>query len=47
MMVTVTNTAPYFTVAGYSEMVVPMNSLYTFKMSDFADAEGHSVNLGL
>ena len=47
MMVTVTNSAPYFTVAGYSEMVVPMNSSYTFKMSDFADAEGHSATLGL
>ena len=47
MMVTVTNTAPYFTVAGYSEINVPMNSLYTFKMSDFTDAEGHLVNLGL
>jgi hypothetical protein len=47
MMVTVTNTAPYYTVAGFSEMVVPMNSLHTFKMSDFTDAEGHLIFLAL
>ena len=47
MSVTATNTPPYFTVAGYSDMIVPMNSIYTFKMSDFSDAEGHTAYLSL
>lgn len=47
MLVTATNTAPYFTVPGFSDMVVPMNSVYSFKMTEFSDAEGHTAYLSL
>lgn len=43
----VTNTPPYYPVTNYPELVVPMNSVYTFTMTDLKDAEGHYIYLSL
>lgn len=47
LLVLVANTAPYFTVPSYIDIVASMNEIKTFTMSDFLDAEGNPVSLAL
>ena len=43
----VTNSAPSFKVASFPEFVTPMNTIGKMSMTDFSDAEGHTVIIKL
>ena len=45
--VMITNSPPYFTVASFTDIVTPINLIGKMALTEYADAEGHTVTLSL